>query len=184
MAQSEQTVLVWGRVEAGQLILEPAFNITTRPQLPTEPGPYRIEGYSAGGALLFSLSFAGQEVGDGNPGDRHFAYAVPVQWRADQALAEVRLNGPQGQVVRRAGEVRLDTGADVTVTEGRDAAGRPVLRWDPGVYSMAIAKDAETGEIVSFARNGELPVPSTSAAIDVLVSDGVRSASRRVTVPR
>ena len=42
-------LLVWGRIENGQPVLEPAFQIVTRPRLPSRAGPYSVEGRAADG---------------------------------------------------------------------------------------------------------------------------------------
>ena len=47
-------LLVWGRIEGGRAVLEPAFRITARPNLPRRPGPYHLEGRGADGGRLFS----------------------------------------------------------------------------------------------------------------------------------
>ena len=59
-----------------------------------------------------------------------------------------------------------------------------MLRWDRRVYPMAIARDAATGEVRAFARDGELVLPAGAEAIDLIVSDGVGSTTRRITTPR
>ena len=49
-ASARPALLVWGRVQNGQLVLQPAFSVVTRPLLPTGGGPYRIRGYDEGWA--------------------------------------------------------------------------------------------------------------------------------------
>ena len=48
------------------------------------------------------------------------------------------------------------------------------MQWDPA-YPMAIVRDARTGEILSFARNGLVRVPAGSAGVRVELSEGVTS---------
>ena len=37
-------LLVWGHIEDGELVLEPAFQVNTRPSLPDRAGPYSVSG--------------------------------------------------------------------------------------------------------------------------------------------
>ena len=70
-------LLVWGRIEGGRVVLEPAFRVTARPSLPRHPGPYRIEG-RRGRGRIFGLDFAPVEVADDPNGAKHFAFIVPL----------------------------------------------------------------------------------------------------------
>ena len=48
------SLLVWGRIERGRVVLEPAFHLMTRPTLPARAGAYTLEGAAADGARVFS----------------------------------------------------------------------------------------------------------------------------------
>jgi hypothetical protein len=48
---------------------------------------------------------------------------------------------------------------------------------------MVMVRDAETGEIVSFARGGQVDVATRKRTLDVVVSDRVGSRTVRVTAP-
>ena len=45
-------LLVWGRIVDGQPVLEPAFQVVTRPALPARTGPYTRRGRDAAGRLV------------------------------------------------------------------------------------------------------------------------------------
>jgi len=49
---------------------------------------------------------------------------------------------------------------------------------------MVMVRDAATGQVLSFARGGVSDVVTDGGTLDLQVSDGVRSRSVRVTVPR
>ncbi len=124
---AESVLLLWGSAGAGELILEPAFALEAPPLLPTDQGPYRIEGRDEGGRTIFSMSFTPLEV---EHGGGHFAFAIPLQSQEIENLASVSLSGPEGAVA-------LDRAS-------------PLPR-------MAMAVDAATGQILAIRRDGAVP---------------------------
>ena len=95
MRRRTPSLLVWGHMERGQLVLEPAFSIVARPNVPREAGPYRIEGIARNGRTVFSYSFAGERPADvDDPTARHFAFAIPMDEATQGELASIRLTGP------------------------------------------------------------------------------------------
>jgi len=47
---------------------------------------------------------------------------------------------------------------------------------------MVMVRDAETGEVLSFARGGSVQLPASRREVDIVVSNGVTSSVRRVPV--
>jgi hypothetical protein len=47
---------------------------------------------------------------------------------------------------------------------------------------MVMVRDPDTGEVLSFARGGEVELPTSKGRIDLLVSNGVRSRAVRTPV--
>ena len=88
-----KTLLLWGRVGGGELVLDPAFMMDLPVTLPEKEGPYRLEGLGPAGERRFSLSFTPRpvEFGGGN-----FLFALPFDPGRDGALARVVLSGPEG----------------------------------------------------------------------------------------
>ncbi|NNM05743.1 MAG: hypothetical protein HKO65_11705 [Gemmatimonadetes bacterium] len=125
--QPQQVLLLWGSAGDGEILLEPSFVLNAPPTLPTEDGPYRLEGRDREGGVLFSLSFApeGVEWGGGQ-----FAFAVPLGTEDIEALEAISLTGPEGAV---------------TV----DRSTR--------LPRMALAIDGATGRIRAILRNGVVP---------------------------
>ncbi|HUE95257.1 MAG TPA: M66 family metalloprotease [Longimicrobiaceae bacterium] len=169
MAAREASLLVWGRVDAGRLVLEPSFELTMSPQLPQGTGAYRIEGRDAAGNALFDYRF------DPIPFDHatgsNFAFSIPSRIAQTDRLATLRLIGPEGEVVRQAAAA----GEPVVTAEAR--APGVALSWASG-YEMALVRDAATGEIISFARGDFAAIPDRP--VEVILSDGVRSYPARM----
>jgi hypothetical protein len=174
----QSALLVWGRIENGRAVLEPAFRITARPSLPRRPGPYRLEGGAADGARIFGLDFAPFEVADDSNGAGHFAFAVPLRPERAARLATLHLQGPGVY----ASTVQASTEpAVVEVTRGD--AGRIALRWDASKAPMIMVRDAVTGDVLSFARGGNVELASSRDELSLAVSDRVRSRDLRVRAP-
>ncbi|HET6681589.1 MAG TPA: hypothetical protein VFG84_10350 [Gemmatimonadaceae bacterium] len=180
------SLIVWGRRDRGQLVLEPAFAAVTAPSLPSEAGPFRIEGLDANGRVLFTHSFAGEHPAHAeDPDARQFAFAVPLSPSEQASLASLRLSDGARTVVRRAATAASIAGASVDLREVTRGGVRARLRWTAPA-PLAVVRDAATGQIVALARDGDatLTAPAGRELI-VELSDGVRSgAARRLRVER
>ena len=138
------SMLVWGRVnESGELFLEPVFVIDTKPSLPHEDGPYRMEGFDSDGSRLFTLNFSMSEIADGEGGA--FAFAIPVQADWSFRLTRVTLSGPEGY-------------AEMT----RD-----------GDQSAALLLDRNSGEVRGILRDWPGPSSGLQATRRVLPEPGL-----------
>jgi hypothetical protein len=49
---------------------------------------------------------------------------------------------------------------------------------------MVMVRDVRTGEVLSFARGGDVVVPADGSEVELVMSDGVRSRSGVVRAPR
>jgi hypothetical protein len=139
-------LLVWGRIENGTAILEPAFRVVTRPKLPGRGGSYLLEGVTAEGRPAFRLSFDPVYPADLPRRSAHFAFAVPLGEDVASSLERIRLTGPGIREVVR----------------GRVAGSGAMLR------------DRSTGQVLGFTR-GPVTLPLGRGAVEAIVSDGVRS---------
>ena len=176
---AEPSLIVWGRIEKGRPILEPAFLVNTRPSLPDKPGPYRLEGMSGAGGRLFSLAFEATPVADSPEHDEHFAFAIPLSPSAASDLSLLRLDGPAGAAeIRASAPVRA--GPSLPAQALREGS-RVQVRWDAASEPMAIVRDASTGEVVAIARGGRVDLATAATSLDLHLSDGL--SSRRVTIP-
>jgi hypothetical protein len=181
----QPALLVWGRIVNGRPVLEPAFEIVTRPSLPAKPGPYSIAGTAADGAQLFALSFDAAAAADDPQGTRSFAFAVPLQAAQASRLTDLRMSGPGGAVAasRRIAAADMQTGArsSTAMTARRDGAG-VLLQWNAAAQPMIMVRDAQSGEVLSFARGGTARLNTSKHQLELVVSDGVQSHPVRISV--
>ena len=178
------SLLVWGRMERGKLVLEPAFSITARPSVPREGGAYRIEGVARNGRTLFSYSFAGEQPADAEDATaRHFAFAIPMDEASQNELASIRLSGAGAAPVSLQASLAPEgVAASINAVEATPRGGGVVnVRWGGQATRMALIRDRRTGQILSLARGGSANVRS-NGDLDVILSDGVRSAKRQISV--
>jgi hypothetical protein len=185
----QPALLVWGHIRDGQIVLEPAFQVTTRPSLPSGPGPYTIEGRSEDGLTLFRLSFTPEEVADDPGHQKNFAFAVPLPSATIARVSTLRLSGPAGQAVLSApaagaAGAQLSTGARPDSVQVRRVIGGVRLRWNARAHPVIMVRDPETGEVLSFARGGDVRLATHKDEVELLLSDGVRSRVKRMTVAR
>jgi hypothetical protein len=171
-------LLVWGRIEHGQPVLEPAFLITTRPQLPRASGGYSLDGRAADGSSVFHLSFSPDAIADDPNGDRQFAFAVPLSDRRAAQVSSLQLAG-QGRSVSWSSLAAAPASVDVR----RGAGGKVALTWDAAKNPMILVRDAASGQILSFARAGQAEVWTNRPELALTLSDRVQSREVRVSVP-
>jgi hypothetical protein len=185
----QPTLLVWGHIRNGEVVLEPAFQVTTRPKLPKRSGPYTLEATSADGTSLLSLSFEADAVADA-PGDhKNFVFAVPVASARIDRIASLRVKGlgRQAAVIAAgeaaaAGDAKFGAGTRPDSVEVRRAGGDVRLRWNARATPMIMVRDAATGEVLSLARGGDVTLQDVRGEVELVLSDGVRSRVKRVSL--
>lgn len=177
-------LLVWGRIENGQMVLEPAFQVVTRPSLPARAGDYTVEGRATDGSQVFSLPFAPAEIADLPGGGQQFAFSVPLSADRASRLATLRLAGRGREVIAQRRADLPQPGARVApLAIRRTGAGNVGLQWDAAAHPMLLVRDAATGQIISFARGGSVQLPAGHPELSVSFSNGVQSSEMRVAVP-
>lgn len=176
-AVREPSLIVWGRIRDGEVILEPAFESTTEARLPLVAGPNVVAGFDAAGAESFRLAFNGTPVADAAFNEEQFAFAVPLRM----------IRGP---LVRLQLESR-GRRTTVTTTGARTAGRAPNLRversgtsatisWNAADYPLAVIRDATTGQILSLAPGGRVTLDEAGGLLDVTLSDRTRSRTARI----
>lgn len=181
---AEPGLLVWGRVTRDSVILEPAFEVNAPALLPNESGPYRIEAAAEDGTQVFALSFAGNRVDHGGPEDRQFAFVIPQTAFRGRPLGALRLSAPGGLVELRSSALTRQELAqqDSASPRVRRQAGNAVVTWVGAAVRGALVRDATTGDVLSIARTPAARLRTNAREVDVVVSDGVRSRSHRLTI--
>lgn len=186
-AAVQPCLLVWGHIRQGEMVLEPAFQVNTRPSLPRRAGPYSVSAAAEDGTRLFDLSFAPKEIADLPGGQKTFAFAVPISTARGRQVTTLRLRGQGREFVRRAPPVTPGTqpgatGPSLSVGARRLASGEMGIQWDARAHPMVMVRDAQSGEVLSFARGGRVRLPHSRREVDLVVSNGVASSVRRVPV--
>jgi hypothetical protein len=183
-ARAEPSLLIWGRTTpAGDVILEPAFEITAPPSMPTASGALRIEATDATGARVLDMSFDGVEID--HTGARSFTWVVPLTRLGGRDAAMIRLTGGGRQAVQRRSPPPAAGGSAAMVDDvraTRTAAGRVRLQWNAARNPVVLVRDARTGQVLSFARGGDRVIVAPGTELDVQLSDGVQSSNRKVRV--
>jgi hypothetical protein len=184
---SSDGLLVWGRIAAGRVVLEPGFVVSAPPRLPARSGPQRVNGLDAAGNTVFSLSFEGEEVPDLPGGaERQFVFVVPLDSAERGRLQTMRLTGHGLTALRSAranAATQGEAGRSPPGVESVQAGAVAEVRWN-AEYPLAVIRDARTGEVLSLARGGLGRIPSRQGAIRVDLSDGLTSHAAQVTARR
>ena len=138
----QETLLLWGGVQEGELRLGPAFAHDARLKLPEASGPYQLEGLDTEGRRLFSLSFTPDEL---DHGGGSFLFAIPFEPEWTEDLDRVTLTGPEG-----------------STTLDRDTGGRAALIIDRASGRVrTIARDWSVGDgpfPAAMAANAQVEV--------------------------
>jgi len=101
-------------------------------------------------------------------------------------LTSIRLSGPGASAavmqasLTPAGVAAAINAIDATATP----SGNVRVQWGTTAARMALIRDGRTGEILSFARGGNAQIRTGAADLEVTLSDGVRSTTRKLRVNR
>jgi hypothetical protein len=190
-AASGPGLLVWGHVVDGRVRLEPAIAVGRARAGPASgPGPV-VEGLDAAGQVVFRQVAETMTLGHGAPGSLGFSAAVPLDEAQMERVATIRVGGAGIPATsRRSARAAtpdharaLAAGRAPEFALARSSRG-PQVVWDAATYPLMVVRDALTGDVVAFAREGrlDLPVPADQLSFDL--SDGVRSVRARPQVRR
>lgn len=152
-------LLLRGHVSAeGELHLDPAFALDAPAQLPSGPGPYRVEGIAGDGSRAFALDFDMEVVSEGGGS---FLFLIPFAADRLAALERIVLSGPEGTTA-----LDRETRAAPVAIVMDEATGRirSILRGEAAeAASATVAADARSGGarrervLVSYGLPGAVP---------------------------
>jgi hypothetical protein len=165
-------LLVSGTVRHGQLALDPAYFVHTRPTQP-HPGAYVLELKDRHGITLLRVPFGAVPIPDAPEGSEEgFAFAIPLSCPLQTAYQALRIVTPTGGLVQRnagPGEVfQLPTATP-------RGSGVARIQWDAKAFPTAMIRDEATQEVLAFAKEGLLDLHTQAKVLEVTLSDGVRS---------
>jgi hypothetical protein len=191
VASSQDGLLVWGRIDNGEVRLQPAIELPAPARLPTRSGRYAVEGLDAHGTVLFSYSFDGEQVADQSTDMRQFAFVIPFQGQRAEQLARLRVRGgtnvaewisPSAIAAQGKGAAAMRAFMPVSGPQAYVLGGsRARIEWDATAYPMAMVRDASSGAILAFARRGAMDLAVGGRQLEVTFTDGVRSRRELVT---
>lgn len=171
-SDQQEGLLVWGRIENGQTILEPTFRVPVNGAAP-EPGPYVWEAQNAVGQVLASVPFDAPEVADlPHTSLRMFSFIVPMTSEAMNTVQSVRMTREGTELARASQTGTFAFGAPAMT---RMSNRRAQFTWNAARYPVIMLRDARTHEVRGFLRGGNAIVQDAPDDIDVQYSDGVRS---------
>jgi hypothetical protein len=174
-------LLIWGRIQNGVPVLEPAFEIDALPSTPRDAGRNRIVALDASGGEILSLAFDGARVSD-LPGDNeNFSFVIPLSALRGRTIASLRLTA-RGRTATNVAATSAD--ADPGIVATRPSSGRVRLRWDATRHPVLMVRNPATGNVIAFARGGDATIAASQDEIEVNASNRVRSARRTVRVLR
>jgi len=170
-------LLVWGRIEGGRMILEPAFRVSATGE-PIEAGPYTWEGKDAHGRVIARVPFQMYEVADIPNGEpKHFAFVVPVDAAAMDALDTVHVIKGESELASQKAKGVAQTRAAMNIFRLSDLAGRRAeIHWDAMAHPMVMLRDTKTGEVRGFLRGGDATIEDAPDGMEIQLSDGVKSS--------
>ena len=185
-ASVQPGLLVWGRVaDDGTITLEPAVRVTGRTVLPAQAGAFTAEGIDASGAKIFSVSFEPADVSEDDPnGEQHFAFVIPMSDIDHGRLQTLSVTGFGRNATRNAKLSAASLASIAADASVGGSNGKVHLHWKSTDAPLVLVKDPSTGDVLSFARGGDIDLPSDASALDLVFTDGVHSATRHATVKK
>jgi hypothetical protein len=169
-------LLVWGRIENGEVTLEPAFRIPANNSVAT-PGPYTWEAHDSLGRVLASVSFDAPEVADGreDASVRMFSFVVPLQPEILAAMQTMHVKSGNQELAKRTVSTAPAADFQSAVRMQDLPNGQLQMVWDGDRYPVLMLRDAKTGEVRGFVRGGNAQIEAAPREILVHSPDDVRS---------
>ncbi|MES2522901.1 MAG: hypothetical protein V4617_09410 [Gemmatimonadota bacterium] len=178
-------LLVWGRIVNGRVMLEPAFRVQAAPTPAVSSAAFHVEAIDAGGTVLMDLPIEAPLVDHVKSHvERQFAVVLPWSARLERSLATLRVRDvrmPLSAASRSSDALAARQAPPEPAARVERAAGRERLQWNSSAFPMAMVRDVATGQTIAFLRHSGDDFAARGRTVDIVLSDGVRSVTRRVS---
>lgn len=185
---NQEVLLIWGQITQDGIKLEPSFHLQTVPKLPDNEGDYYIEIRNDAGNTLYRSSFTPHKVGDDPGKSKHFAFAIPTHLMAGHHIKTIRVVG-QGIETESKPTLSpeqksrlLEPGSLVNRVSTKAGQQGIEITWDDAELPMIMIRDGQTGDVLSFARGGEVFIASGAETLIIHSSYGVGSVSHEIQI--
>ncbi len=182
---SQEALLVWGRIENGNVILGPAFKVAATGIAP-QPGPYVWQAKDALGQVLMTLPFDAPEVADlPDSSLRMFSFVAPMSADTMSRISSVHLSKDGKELTRAtaASGAAPMLGARAVVRQQFLPNHKMQFSWDAARSPMVMLRDAKTGEVRGFLSGGNATIEDAPDDLEVQFSDGIHSEAVRYQRP-
>ena len=172
-------LLIWGRIENGQVTLEPAFRVPVKNNQ-AQSGPYTWEARDSIGRVLASVSFDVHEVADvPDPSSvQMFSFVVPLKTDVMAALQSMHIKLRNREIAQKAQTAPVLSEADlqniIRVEDLPDHGARVV--WDATLYPVVMLRDALTGDVRGFLEGGSAEIVDAPGEVEVHASGGIQTS--------
>ncbi len=188
-ASVQDCLLVSGRIHNGNVELDPALQVRTVPTAmdgKAKKGSRLIQGRDESGKLIFQRSLPLMQVAEDIPGslDQHFIAAIPVAGFPAGELSELRVVGDWGvEAIRWSSHaLPLKSGAVQRPQAKVFSEGEVRLTWDAAAHPLVMVRDAATGDVLSFAKGGDMILKTSAKQLELTLSSGVTSEKVVLTI--
>src|SRR5579871_93186 len=176
-ADPKEGLLVWGRIEKGKMILEPAFRVAATGAAIAD-GPYTWEAKNAAGQVLSRVPFQMYEVADlPNDEPKHFAFVVPLESAVIDSLDSMYVMKGSTELAFQKSKSAAQLQSAMQVFRVANLPNRQAeIHWDALAHPVAMLRDAKTGEVRGFLRGGDATIEDLPDNVELQLSDGVKSS--------
>ncbi|MBS1840564.1 MAG: IPT/TIG domain-containing protein, partial [Acidobacteria bacterium] len=170
-------MLIWGRIENGRMILEPAFHVSSS-GVAIAAGPYTWEARDAKGQVLSRVPFEMYEVADApNDEPKQFAFVVPLDAAVMDAVDSMHVLKGENELALQKSKTSTQAQAAMKIFRVASLPNRQAeIHWDAITHPVAMLRDAKTGEVRGFLRGGDAMVEDVPDNLEIQLSDGVKSS--------
>ncbi len=174
-SSTPDALLIWGRIENGNVVLEPAFKVRNTGAA-LEAGPYTWQAKDALGQVLMTVPFDAAEVADlPNTQLRMFSFLVPISSDTMAKIQSVSLLKEGKDLIRKTAPAVPSLAARAVVRPQFLPNRRMHFTWDAAQSPMVMLRDAKTGEVRGFLSGGSATAEDIPDDVEVVFSDGIHS---------